>query len=543
MKLNNPKIKKQLEEKFKLKTIEKYPHIHKMYLEGELTLKQAYDGSRSEMLNVETYKSKGTKKFITHSTKIKETSSKNSYPFSKHPLSKNNKFDCEYEELIKMNFKEFKRFSIDLRKELLRVWKDENTPPQIGKNKEDIIEDFIKLKEHDTSTLIMDGDSSYEYVIHNNYRFGSSCNQFTSALQKTKIDGVSLWDILNEPEYELKWIRVLTRNLKQDYTYEFSKRILNENELLKWKDKGWSLLPQKKSPIDNIVYSKKDLKKLVKDGYINQYHIDNLGVLFDTETEFNIRRYKSSTKVFSHIIHIIRIGFSNTPTNFSALITKAIYEKFLDEKSSHIVYDSSSGWGGRFLGAMISNRKIKYLGVDVNSNLFEPTNTYDSLSGFLKKELKIDCDYSIQKMSSINYRDTKEYKENIGKVSLILTSPPYYAKEEYSQDTEQSYLHFSNYRDWLGTFLFTTFKIGYELVKDGGYCLVNISDVSIKNKNFDLELDTINVLEKIGWKYQYQIGMKMNRFIGLDAKKIVNRVFDENRETYIKVEPILIFKK
>jgi len=161
----------------------------------------------------------------------------------------------------------------------------------------------------------------------------------------------------------------------------------------------------------------------------------------------------------------------------------------------------------------------------------------------LKKELNIDCDYSIQKMSSINYRDTKEYKENIGKVSLILTSPPYYAKEEYSQDTEQSYLHFSNYRDWLGTFLFTTFKIGYELVKDGGYCLVNISDVSIKNKNFDLELDTINVLEEIGWKYQYQVGMKMNRFIGLDAKKIVNRVFDENRETYIKVEPILIFKK
>ena len=230
MKNNNSKIKKQLEEKFKLKSIEKYPHIHKMYLEGELTLKQAYDGSRSEMLNVETYKSKGTKKFITHSTKIKETSSKNSYPFSKHPLSKNKRFDCEYEELIKMNFKEFKRFSLDLRKELLRVWKDENTPPQIGKNREDIVEDFIKLKEHDTSTLIMDGDSSYEYVIHNNYRFGSSCNQFTSALQKTKIDGVSLWDILNEPEYELKWIRVLTRNLKQDYTYEFSKRILNDNE-------------------------------------------------------------------------------------------------------------------------------------------------------------------------------------------------------------------------------------------------------------------------------------------------------------------------
>jgi hypothetical protein len=69
------------------------------------------------------------------------------------------------------------------------------------------------------------------------------------------------------------------------------------------------------------------------------------------------------------------------------------------------------------------------------------------------------------------------------------------------------------------------------------------SDISIKNKHFELELDTINVLEKIGWKYQFQIGMKMNRFIGLDVEKIVNRVYDENKNSYIKVEPVLVFKK
>ncbi len=95
----------------------------------------------------------------------------------------------------------------------------------------------------------------------------------------------------------------------------------------------------------------------------------------------------------------------------------------------------------------------------------------------------------------------------------------------------------------LGNFLFNTFTIGFEMVKDGGYCLVNISDVSIKNKRFELELDTINVLEKIGWKYQFQVGMKMNRFIGLSTENIVNRVYDEDKETYIKVEPVLVFKK
>ena len=165
--------------------------------------------------------------------------------------------------------------------------------------------------------------------------------------------------------------------------------------------------------------SKKELQKMVKDGLIHQYHIENLGILHESETEFNIRKYKSDTKIFTHIIHLIRIGFSNTPTNFNPLIGRTIYEKFLDENTNHVVYDSSSGWGGRFLGAMISNRKIKYLGVDVNSHLFEPNNTYDELSKFLTDELDIKCDYSIKKMSSIRYRETKEYEKYKGKVSMI----------------------------------------------------------------------------------------------------------------------------
>ena len=155
-------IKKKLEEKIKLKLIIKYPHIHKLYLDGEITLKQAYDGSQSEMLGVETFKSKGTKKFITHSTKIKDSKSESPYPFSKHPLVESSVFNCEYEELLKMDFKSFKSFSLDLRKELLRIWEEDNTPPYIGKNRTEIIEDFKKLKEHETSTLFLDGDSSYE---------------------------------------------------------------------------------------------------------------------------------------------------------------------------------------------------------------------------------------------------------------------------------------------------------------------------------------------------------------------------------------------
>ena len=161
--------------------------------------------------------------------------------------------------------------------------------------------------------------------------------------------------------------------------------------------------------------------------------------------------------------------------------------------------------------------------------------------GFKSKPNKQDFDY----FNNIGYAlaETEEYEKYKGKVSMILTSPPYYAKEEYSDDLEQSYIQFRSYKDWITMYLYTTFKIGYEMVKDGGYCLVNISDITIKSKHFELELDTIQTLEEIGWEYQYQIGMRMNRFIGLDAGKIVNRVMDKSKGNFMKVEPILVFKK
>ena len=35
----------------------------------------------------------------------------------------------------------------------------------------------------------------------------------------------------------------------------------------------------------------------------------------------------------------------------------------------------------------------------------------------------------------------------------------------------------------------------------------------------------------------------MNPFIGLSTENIVNRVYDENKDSYIQVEPVLVFKR
>ena len=50
-------------------------------------------------------------------------------------------------------------------------------------------------------------------------------------------------------------------------------------------------------------------------------------------------------------------------------------------------------------------------------------------------------------------------------------------------------------------------------------------------------------MEDIGFEFQYEIGMKMQRYLGLDIEKIYNRYYDEERENFVKVEPILKFIK
>jgi len=537
-------IRKKKELEVKLKTIERYGgEIYQMYINKEISLQEAFNHSKSEQLGIEGYKSRGTKGFI-NSTKVKSTQSDSkALPYNKHPLTKSDKFNTTFDEINRMDYTVFKGFTLELRNELYRVWKELNTPPYIGKSREGIIDDLTKLKTEKTSKLKKKGDDYFEYIISNDWRYGSSCNQFQPGLHKTRIDGISLWDILENDDYLLKWIRLFTRNLKQDYSYEFSSRLKFKSDIRKIDLTTYGILIQRKDKDDELTFSKSEINKLKKEGIIKEFHIYNLGIDWDNYKRFEIRTYKKTEKIFSHIIHIIRVGINNTPVNFSPFVARFIYEKYLPKNKESVVYDSSTGWGGRLLGSIMSDRDIRYIGCDVNSNLFLPVNTYESMGEFIQRNFDIKPNFSIKKISSTNFDKTEEYKKYKGKCDMILTSPPYYIREEYSTDSEQSYLMYNKYEDWLNVYIKKTFQIGYDMVKKGGLCFLNISDVNVKSQKFELELDVLNILEEIGWKYRYDIGMTMKRFIGLKTEKIVNRYFDEDKESYSKVEPILVFEK
>ncbi|MDB4673889.1 site-specific DNA-methyltransferase [Flavobacteriaceae bacterium] len=533
------KRKKLMEEKVKLKLIEKYPHINELFQSGEITLKQAYDGAQSEMLGIETFKSRGTKTFISHSTKIEkeEQTSTQTLPFGRNPIGDNPKYNITYDEVNKMGYGEFKDFILSVRKKLLNLWEEQNIPPYIGKDKKGIVDDIKNLIQFDVERLWKKGDDIYEYILSNDFHHGSSCNQFQPSLHKTRAGDVSMWDVIKEPSLELKFIRTFTRNLKQDKMYMVSKMMKEKNDYKVLDREKYCLIILPVKQKDKISFNQTEIKNLFKEGVIEDYHIKNIGRELETETHFHLRYFRKDEQVMKHIIHTLRVGFSNIPINFSPLVSRYLYEKYLPQ-SGGLVYDPCSGWGGRLMGSICSSKNIQYIGCDVNSNIFQ-TNSYERIGEFIQEEIGRKSKYKVHQISSTRFNETDDFKEYKGKVDLILTSPPYFNQEQYSTDKEQSYNLYPSYEDWINGYIRKTFQIGYDLLKQNGVLLLNIADT----KKLHLELDTLGVLEEIGFEFQYEIGMKMKRYLGLDTQKIYNRYYDEDRIKYVKVEPIMKFLK
>ena len=472
-----------------------------------------------------------------------EVHSESKIPFLEHPFVKDTSFNLSYHSINKMDYHQFRKFIIIIRKSLLDVWKTKGIPPYIGKNHQQIIEDLKNLHLKDTSKLLKKSNNiNYEFIIKNTGNVGRTCNQFFPSIHNVVVKNFSTWDLLSKEEFELRWLNLMVRNLKQDGLYEFSNQIEKKDDVLKFNN-DFGIVIRKTNSKNNLTFSKNELISLHNQGIIRDYHIKNVESEFEFCDNFEIRLYDKKRTIFKTIILIIKISFSYTPVNFEPQISKLIYEHFLPKNKKSIVYDPCSGFGGRLLGSLLSHRDIHYIGTDINTSLFEPENSYNILGDFVKNHIKEDISFHIDKISSDEMDKSVELKKNKGKVDMIFTSPPYFSKERYSDDDEQSYKKYPYYKNWVNKYLHNTFKIGYDSLKKGGICLVNISDVTINKHFLPLELDTISTLENIGFKYQYQIGMVMSKFVGINHKDIINRWWDEENESYSKVQPILVFKK
>ena len=141
-----------------------------------------------------------------------------------------------------------------------------------------------------------------------------------------------------------------------------------------------------------------------------------------------------------------------------------------------------------------------------------------------------------------------EFQKYKGKLSLVFTSPPYFAKEAYSEDPKQSYRRFSQYDAWRDGFLRKTLQTAVLWVREGGFIVWNVADVIFSGELLPLEKDSCEILEQLGMKHVTTLKMTLAQTPG------GNRVDEETGKpkfknacrvdgAWRKYEPIFVFQK
>jgi hypothetical protein len=491
---------------------------------------------------------------------------------------KDNPINITYDELLHKTDVEVDTWIDELRNYVITQWEDNAQPPVIGQNKNDIIKNWKKLLGYDVKEFF----NKKTKVIKNFNKFASGVNQFFPTMLKTKIstgvssdNATSIYDHFKEDDLRDKFKKAMLRGLYKDSMYSFGKSVkkkemgvpteefieyFNNNEkqgimIMRMNDS----VPVSSSDTEYLVLSSSEVIELKNKKIITEQNlrtidnIENSYKLKNGDIRYNwywVRLYNRQQRIFPTALQIFRLGLGQPAVNFPPLTAKFLYEYFTEhiEDEDITVYDPSSGWGGRILGAMCSDRRLHYIGTDPNpdnvgryENVAEFYNTHCFQSNPFWGRSNPNT-YSVFTNGSEDIYNNSEFRKHEGQVDFVFTSPPYFNREQYSQDENQSFKKFSAYDDWRDNFLKPTLTTAYKMLKDDRYICWNIADIKVGSDKFiPLEQDSIDIVESLGGKYIDTYKMLMTRMIGIDASSVKNSV--KVGKDYFKFEPILIFKK
>jgi hypothetical protein len=236
----------------------------------------------------------------------------------------------------------------------------------------------------------------------------------------------------------------------------------------------WDIRTRKmKTPVD--IWNDKDLLlKAIKSRIKWGGRVGDDGYMSDSDLRKAIRTYSGVQRV----------------SNFRPSAAAAIYDRYCTKDS--VVWDMSSGFGGRMLGAIRSEKVVKYIGNDPS------TKTYDGLC-IMAEEFPL-IDISLHKEGSEVFKPSEE-------VDLCFTSPPYFNTEVYSDEATQSCHKYPDVDSWNESFLRKTIKNCKDVLKSNGKLILNVANV-INHKK--LELDTLRISQEEGFSLKETLQLKLS---------------------------------
>jgi len=302
------------------------------------------------------------------------------------------------------------------------------------------------------------------------------------------------------------------------------KNLLTKDGVIKPHQEGlslaWSYMPHSfaircgkmKTPMEiyeNEEHFKKGIKKLLTGSFFGKCSVNDLKpVSYDLMGNETYRSEESKHKAESTMRSLLR-RYTGTQcvSNFRPTAAACLYQNFM--KPGEIVWDMSMGYGGRILGAIISN--VNYVGTD------PATLTFKGLCEIKEDFANPDNHYFLNKKGSEVFKP----KENT--LDFAFTSPPYFNWEQYSDDADQSFKNFSTNEDWNEGFLRQTIKNVYTGLKPGKYMGLNVANIK-SHKTF--EDDTVRIAVEEGFEHTDTYKLQLS-----------------SQESGAKYEPVFIFRK
>jgi len=302
------------------------------------------------------------------------------------------------------------------------------------------------------------------------------------------------------------------------------KGLLTQEKVIKPNQTGlslaWSYMPHSfgircgkmRTPMEiyeNEEHFKKGIRKLLTGSFFGQVSVDTLMPIasnLDGEiTEISPASKHKSESVMRSLLR--RYTGTQCVSNFRPTAAACLYSHFAHPGA--MVWDMSMGYGGRILGAIISD--INYIGTD-------PAElTFKGLKEIKKDFGRENRHYFLNKCGS----ETFVPKENT--LDFAFTSPPYFNWEQYGDEAEQSFNQYSGNEEWNNGFLRTTIQNAYIGLKKGKYMGLNVANIK-SHKTF--EDDTVRIAVEEGFEHTDTYKLQLS-----------------SQESGAKYEPIFIFKK
>jgi hypothetical protein len=205
-------------------------------------------------------------------------------------------------------------------------------------------------------------------------------------------------------------------------------------------------------------------------------------------------------------------------SNFRPGFACYLYKRYC--KPGDTVLDTSTGYGGRLVGYLASGIGGKYIGIDPN------TVTHAG-------NIRLASDLGFTNSVELHNLPAEDVPHELleGRCDFAFTSPPYFAKEIYSDEPTQSCNRYSTGTAWRDGFLIPMLQLQFAALKSGSTAIVNIADVTLKGKLYPLAEWTRDCAEHIGFTY-----------IRTDEFPLHHRV-GANMAEEIATEPVIVLEK